>query len=96
MGIILTRTIGQGHPSLETKRGFQVILEGATSISVCFALPFSNMDYSILVTMENIVDLPASIYSYIITDRSSTGFTVSFSGEMESENYKLNWFAQEY
>ncbi len=96
MGIILTRNIGQGYLSLETKRGFQVIPAGATSISIGFELPFSNMDYSILVTMENIVDLPASIYSYIITGRSSTGFTVSFSGEMESKNYKLNWIAQEY
>lgn len=93
MGIIFARNIGQG---LETKRGVQVIPIGANSVSVGFTSPFLNMDYHILVTMENIVDSPVSIYSYIITDRSSTGFTVSFSGDMESENYKLNWSAQKY
>ncbi|KKN58624.1 hypothetical protein LCGC14_0550430 [marine sediment metagenome] len=93
MGIIFARNVGRG---LETKRGVQVIPIGANSVSVDFALPFLNMDYHILVTMENIVDSPVSIYSYIITDRRSTGFTVSFSGDMESDNYKLNWIAQKY
>ncbi|KKK60224.1 hypothetical protein LCGC14_3026510, partial [marine sediment metagenome] len=41
-------------------------------------------------------DSPVSIYSYAITAKSKDGFTVSFSGDMESENYKLNWIVQKY
>ena len=93
MGIIFARNIGQG---LETKRGVQVIPAGTNSVSVGFISPFSNTNYYILVTMENIIDSPVSIYSYIITDRRLNGFTVSFSGDMESDNYKLNWIAQKY
>ena len=94
MSIILTG--GQGDPFLGIKKGVQVIPIGTNSVSVVFASPFPNMNYYILVTMENIIDSPVSIYSYAITAKSKDGFTVSFSGDMESENYKLNWIAQKY
>ncbi len=96
MSIILTGNPGQGEPFLGIKKGVQLIPIGANSVSVIFASPFSNTNYYTLVTMENIVDLPVSIYSYIITAKSTGGFTVSFSGDMESGNYKLNWIAQKY
>ncbi len=63
---------------------------------VVFASSFANTSYSIVVTLENTVDSPVSIYSYAVTAKSTTGFTVSFAGEMDSVNYKLNWMAQSY
>ncbi len=96
MSIILTGNPGQGDPFLGIKRGVQAIDEDVNIVSVDFTSPFPNPDYHILVTMENIIDSPASIYSYIITAKDKDGFTVSFSGDMESGNYKLNWIAQKY
>ncbi len=94
MSIILTG--GRGDPFLRVKKGIQAITEGTNIVSVVFALPFPNTTYYIMVAMENIVDFPVSIYSYIITDKTMDGFEVSFSGDMDSDNYKLNWIAQKY
>ena len=97
MSIILTGNAGQGDPFLGIKKGIQAIPVDVNSVSIDFTSPFPpNMNYYILVTMENIVDSPVSIYSYAITAKDADGFTVSFSGDMESGNYKLNWSAQKY
>ena len=96
MSIILTGNMGQGDPFLGIKKGIQAIDKDANSVSIDFTSPFPNMNYYILVTMENTADLPVSIYSYTITAKSLDGFTVSFSGDMDSANYKLNWSAQKY
>jgi hypothetical protein len=81
---------------VDGRKGVQAIPEGADSISVTFESTFPNTNYLVIVTLENVIDSPASIYSYNITAKHIKGFTVSFSGEIDSGNYKLNWIAQEY
>jgi len=78
------------------RQGVQEIPEGVDSISVTFESTFPNTNYLVIVTLENVIDSPASIYSYNITDKRTDGFTISFSGEIDSGNYKLNWIAQKY
>ena len=34
-----------------------------------------------------------SVYSFVITDKSTTGFRVYFSGEIDSSDYFLEWSA---
>jgi len=81
---------------VDWRKGVQAIPEGVDSISVTFAPAFPDTNYLVIVTMENVEDLLASIYSYNITAKHTEGFTVSFSGEIDSGNYKLNWIAQEH
>ncbi len=97
MSIILTGNAGQGDPFLGIKKGIKAILEGANSVPIVFTSPFLNDNYLVIVTLENTGDTPpVSIYSYTVIDKTADGFTVSFSGDMDSENYKLNWIAQKY
>lgn len=78
------------------KEGSQAILNGADNVLITFASAFPNTNYSVVVTLENIADSPVSIYSYAVTAKSINGFTVSFSGDIDSANYKLNWIAKSY
>lgn len=92
MAVILAKKIGVDGPRL--KRGSQAMAFGVDNVSVGFVSDFLDINYIVLVTLENVTDLPASIYSYMVTDKRADGFTVSFSGDIDSENYKLNWTAQ--
>jgi len=62
----------------------------ASQWTVNFA-DLGHTDYTVNVTMENTADSPPSIYSYIISARTSSSFTVDFSGKMDSSNYYLDW-----
>ena len=55
--------------------------------------PFSTVDYSVSISIENDSDTPASIYSYNIIFKSVSQFEVEFSGEIDSDNYVLSWIA---
>lgn len=48
-------------------------------------------NYTVNVTMQNITDSPPSVYAYIISSKTSSSFTVDFSGKMDSSNYYLEY-----
>jgi hypothetical protein len=52
-------------------------------------------NYVVNATLENITDSPPSIYAFIISAKTSSSFTVDFSGKMDSANYVLNWMIVE-
>jgi hypothetical protein len=52
---------------------------------------FVNTDYTISVNLANTVDTPPSIYSSIITSTTVSGFSVIFSGDIDSDNYVLHY-----
>jgi len=55
---------------------------------------FSNADYSISISIENLSEgADSSIYSYNITAKTVNGFEVTFTGDIDSDNYVLNWIA---
>ena len=72
------------------RHGRESIANGASTVSVTFA-DLGHTDYTVNATMENTSDSPPSIYAYIVSARVSTGFTVTFMGDMDSANYVLNW-----
>jgi hypothetical protein len=62
----------------------------ASQWTVNFA-DLGHTNYTVNVTMENTSDSPPSVYAYIISARTSSSFTVDFSGKMDSSNYYLDW-----
>ncbi len=64
-----------------------------TDKTVTFSTPFTDSNYILDVTITNITDSPPSIYLLTVTSKLSTGFTVDFSGTIDSNNYKLEWMA---
>jgi hypothetical protein len=50
-----------------------------------------NNGYDVFLALENQVDLTPSHYTMLITHKTQTSFTVRFSGNLDSNGYKLNW-----
>ena len=73
------------------QKGNQAIPDEATTISVLLPVTYTDTNYSISNSMQNLVDNDPSLYSMIITSKSDSGFTVTFSGIIDSANYKLEW-----
>jgi len=69
------------------------ISQGSYSTTVGFDHAFASDQYVLTVGLENTVDPEPSIYPTLIRDKTTTGFTVEFSGDIDSDNYYLNWRA---
>ena len=65
---------------------------GVSSHTILFSSPFDDTNYNInsdLITTDG----HPSIYSYVIAGKTVNGFTIYFSGEIDSSNYVLEWLA---
>ena len=76
--------------------GIQTIDSSATSVTVSFAQPMTNTDYTIGFTIENLVDSVIDHFLCTITSKDVNGFTVTFSNAVSTANYRLAWTAFEY
>jgi len=77
----------------QNKSGVEDLSIGDTSTVINFVSPFDSSDYALVISLENTVDALASEYAFTITDKTVNGFTVNYSGKMDSDNYFLNWYA---
>ena len=59
---------------------------------VTFPNTLTNANYKLNVDIVSDGSNP-SVYSFVITDKSTTGFRVYFSGEIDSSDYFLEWSA---
>jgi len=75
------------------KSGRVPIVSGINNTSVVFGGPFPDNSYALVLNIENPVDLTASEYAYTIISKDVSGFTVKYSGDIDSSNYYLNWYA---
>jgi hypothetical protein len=75
------------------KSGIHDLYLGDTETTVNFVSPFDDDAYRLFYSLENEVDTPASEYAITTIDKTASSFKVHFSGEIDSNNYKLNWFA---
>lgn len=71
--------------------GVEVIPNGVNSLVVSFDFTLTSDQYALVLDLENKVDSDPSIYPVIITNKTTTGFEVAFSGDVDSSNYALNW-----
>jgi hypothetical protein len=77
----------------DTQEGIYPVSSGVYSTTVAFDTSFTNDQYVLTVGLENSIDPEPSIFPTLIRDKSTTGFTVDFSGDIDSDNYYLNWRA---
>jgi len=84
---------GSSNVRLTSQSGRVNIPNGQDNISVVFDSAFDDTNYSIGLSLVNTVDNPPQIYSYIITNKLTTGFTVLFSSAMNTSNYVLEYIA---
>jgi hypothetical protein len=71
-------------------RGRQSVGNGASYVDVSFT-DVGSTNYTIGTTLQNTADSPPSIYAYIVSATTASGFRVTFMGDMDSANYVLNW-----
>jgi hypothetical protein len=81
------------NPS-NVRKGRESLSLNDSDVSVTFGTAFSDANYTLVGTLTNTSDSPPSIYSYIISSKDASGFTMTFSGEMDSGNYVLEWRAE--
>ncbi len=74
------------------ERGTQSIPNSANSVTITFNVAESDTNYYPTCTLENttLFGTP-SIYGFVISAKTTTGFTVTFSGSMDRSDYVLNW-----
>lgn len=80
-------------PTNIVRIGRQNLAQGIPSTAVTFEEPFDSTDYVLITELENTTDACPSLYPTIITEKSTTGFSVDFTGEIDTDNYYLNWQA---
>lgn len=72
------------------------IPNGNSYVDVVFSSAMPNTNYVINATLENTVDNPPSIYAFIVSNTTVSGFRTDFMGDMDSVNYYLNWSVLQY
>lgn len=77
--------------ALDTLSGMQGVVSGDSTCTVVFDTPQVDTQYSVVGNLVNEDDTPPSIYAHIITEKTVTGFSVLFSGPVDSGNYVFDW-----
>jgi len=77
--------------SAEVITGQESLGNGDSTASITFVSAEADTNYSIGYSLVNTVDSPPSIYASIVTEKTVDGFTVTFSGPLDSANYTLDW-----
>jgi hypothetical protein len=72
------------------QHGRAAIADTASSVTVNFT-DLGTTNYTVNVTLENTSDSPPSIYPFIVSGKTSSSFTVTFAGDMDSANYYIDW-----
>jgi len=75
----------------ETYSGVASLSNGVSAVNVIYDQPQVDSIYALTTQLRNEVDSPPSIYSHIITSQTALGFSILFSGILDSGNYKLNF-----
>jgi methionine-rich copper-binding protein CopC len=77
--------------------GVTPIPDSTNEVSVTFSQPMAHVNYTVGLTMENLVDgTDVQHFLFTITEKSTTGFTVKFSDVMPNGNYSIGWSTFEY
>jgi hypothetical protein len=82
--------VDNAHTTGMDRQGRATISGTADQVTINFT-DLGHTDYIINATLENDTDSPPSIYSFIVSERTSSSFVVDFSDNTDSSNYYLNW-----
>jgi len=67
------------------------IAPGITTRTIAFTPAEVNTNYGVMLELLNDVDSTSVIIPFIVTEKTITGFTVTFEREIDTDNYKLMW-----
>jgi hypothetical protein len=88
-GTIYTGEIFAGNQ----KWGRESMINGVREQAVTFGTAWPDDDYTVVTSITNEVDGIPSIYSATVGVKAGTGFTVHFSGKIDSNDFVLEWHA---
>ncbi len=71
--------------------GSNILYSGITSYTVNFSSDMPDTDYTVQFSLNNMIDSIPSKFVGIVTSKTISGFTVEFSGVIDSTNYVLDW-----
>ena len=75
------------------KSGREALTTDDSEEAVVFGAAYADTNYTVVITFVNTTDSPASVYSATVTAQETTGFTATFSGDIDSNNYTMHWIA---
>jgi len=75
------------------KSGREVMALGDYSKAITFGAAFADESYSASVSLTYSGAGEPSIYPYTISSKTNAGFTLYFSGKMDSNDYVIDWIA---
>jgi len=78
----------------KVKSGRTQLATNDSSKSITFGTAFADANYTVSVILSNTVDADPCIYPMIVSAKSNTGFSVILSGEIDSNNYYIEWIAR--
>lgn len=67
------------------------LFEGFNWFEAFFGTDQTDSNYVLLIHLENLDDTTPSQYDWIITTKENWGFRIDFSGDIDSNNYRLFW-----
>lgn len=79
------------EPSSNLRHGKLALTEGAFRYTVNFETELPDNSYTLTTSLINNVDTPVSVYSYTITNTTTSGFDMEFSGTIDSNNFVVHW-----
>ena len=75
----------------EADSGIETIAAGAEGATIEFTTVQDNKYYAVFVDLINVTDSTAQFLSYIVTEKTRTGFYVKFSSPTPTANYSISW-----
>jgi len=78
----------------KVKSGRTQLATNDSSKSITFGTAFADANYTVSVILSNTVDADPCIYPMIVSAKSNTGFSVILSGEIDSNNYYIEWICR--
>lgn len=80
-----------GSGGLEQRSGVDAIASSASTVSVTFASPMPDADYSISYSIFNTVDSNPIFLQILSVLKDASGFDVSLNAPTDTANYILEW-----
>jgi len=84
---VVSEIINETYTELNTTQ----VGNGVTTENIVFTTAEPNTDYSIAATLRNSSGV-GSIYNLIVTNKTVNGFSLTFSGIIDSSDYWIDWY----
>lgn len=75
--------------------GVESVPNGATQVSIVFAVARANTNYSVLPVWSNLLDAEPQFQPIVVTDKQTTGFTAKWNAPTDSANYSVEYIVRD-